>query len=142
MYGFDFKYKLKRLNPKLYVDDTSERHLAVNNAKIMLRETKRTDIKSNYNYAGEASHHMQAVESGQTDQFVTGVPGDWVPEYDEFNKEGKVVRKGYRTILHFLAKQKLISLEKAHHLFGYGPSFYEHLSFEEKRDFQVRRNNK
>ena len=141
MYGFVFKSKLKKLNPDLYVDDLGREDSNADNAQLRLREYKHSK-KSNYHYAGEAEEKLRALESGHDDTYVTAVARDWVPEYDHFSPEGKLWRKGYRTILHFLAKKKLISLEKAYRVFGFGPSFYEHMSFEEKRAFQVRRNSK
>jgi len=112
--SFDFKSKLQRLNPLLYVVD------GVQVSSIYQRVQKRSDIKSNYNYLErEAAKLLEAQESGLVDEHICGIPKDFIPEWDEFKLDtGHIVRRGYRSILKILIEKKLCTLERARKVFN------------------------
>jgi hypothetical protein len=122
MYSYIFKEKLRKLNPALYLkeDNAIARAADVRASGIYNRTRKRTDIKSGYGQLDfEGRQFLEAQESGNSDVFVTGCPTGWIPEYDEMNLEsGRIVQKGWRTIVLHLIKERLCTEEKARRIFS------------------------
>lgn len=121
MYSYIFKEKLRKLNPSLYLkeDNAVARTNDVRASGIYSRVTRRVDAKSNYHQLdSDAQKFLFAHESGNADKFVTGCPTGWIPEYDNIDVEsGRILQKGWRTIVLYLVKERLCSLERAQKVF-------------------------
>lgn len=122
MYSFVFKEKLRRLNPSLYLkeDIASQRDEHNSASGIYSRAKMRDDKKSNYNQLDTAARQwLTAKESGNMDTYITACPNGWIPEYDVIDVDtGRLVAKGWRTIVLFLVKQRQCSLERARNIFS------------------------
>lgn len=121
MYSYIFKSKLKQLNPHLYVREDAQiaRNKEHSATGIYTKNVHRENTKSDYNYLNaDAAQWLEAKETGNTDTFITACPSGWIPEYDTFDIEsGRVLAKGWRTIVLHLVKEKHCSLERAQRIF-------------------------
>lgn len=122
MYSYIFKEKLRKLNPSLYLkeDNAVARTNDVRATGIYSRITVRTDAKSNYHQLdADAQKWLSANESGNADKFITGCPTGWIPEYDDMDVEtGRILSKGWRTIVLYLVRERFCTLDKAKKVFS------------------------
>lgn len=141
MYLFDFIAKLQKLNPNLYanLDRKVEVSAGWTSTALCLKKVKRkTSIAATgLNYVtGDQRNYLQAGMDGHIDEYLGGIPLGWVPEYDVIDPdEGKVLARGWRTIVYDLVKKGHAKLDKARSLFSasLGESDYDRLSYEAKR---------
>lgn len=144
MYSYIFKEKLRRLNNNLYLkeDNAVARTNEVRAAGIYTRVTRRTDQKSNYHQLdADAQKWLSASESGHTDKFITGCPTGWIPEHDVIDIEtGRILQKGWRTVVLYLVKERLCSLDKAKQVFSssLGESDWDKWGYD-KRLYELRK---
>lgn len=138
----DFKYKLAKLNPNLYVrTDDSTKMEGLHHAGIYLKQVKQAGLS--YDTKGRGSvnveRYFQELESGNLDKFLCGICIEWIPEFDIFNKEyTKISIPGWRTTLLRLVQSKAIELDKARKVFNcssLGLSDYDKLNFFAKMQF-------
>lgn len=122
MHSYIFKSKLKKLNPSLYLkeDRVVERSKEVRASGIYSRDKRRTDQKTNYNQLdADATRWLSAKEAGDMDTFITGCPTSWIPERDEMDVEtGRILNKGWRTVILYLVKERFCTLQKARQVFS------------------------
>lgn len=141
MYLFDFKSKLRKLNPALYVD--SQRRASVVpglwNGPLMFRGGTRKVKRGHgrYNYASaEQRRYLEDLQTGARDEELCRVSLNWMPEYDQFDLEkGLILQRGWRTVLNFLVKRKTVTLNQARKIFSrsdLGTSTWDHLEFTQR----------
>jgi hypothetical protein len=131
LYSFEFKSKLRRLNPRLYVDDTRGARIAGewNACTIRLRRDERPEV------IGRTSEERQVLES---DTVLSGVPASWVPEYDLFDASDRetprLLAKGWRTIVLHLVRARYCTLDRARKVFGasLGESDWDRAKFRDR----------
>ena len=117
----DFQHKLRKLNPRLYVNTDKVNRICddVFVTGIYYKDSHAsTNLKEfELAYAGEAKTYLADIDSGHLDKFICGCPVNYVPEHD-IKKDGRLVVRGYRSILKILLDSKLIDKHKAESLFG------------------------
>jgi hypothetical protein len=124
MYSFEFKSKLKRANPDLFVNEDSARAVPGSEWNVVAlcsHKAKRSDrtSRSDLQYlASDARNYLEAYEMGSTAQFICGVPQGWVPEYDLVDGRGRILARGWRSIVKHLIKSGYTTPEKARRAFG------------------------
>jgi hypothetical protein len=140
-----FKEKLAKLNKNLYVDDRARRQIRPGTdhygSGLYCRNAVRTandTSAAKLNYLDKASRtYIEDSQNGLLPDFLCGIPTGYIPEYDDIDIEsGKLLARGWRSILMFLAtKRRLISLDKARRVFAcgsLGEQTYDHKNFEQK----------
>lgn len=138
MYSFEFKHKLRQLNPNLYVRDDVRSRISEewSSAPLYIKRGKRDDHKSDYNYLDSAgAKFLRDQESGNVDEHVCGVPVGWIPEFDIYEPiKGRELARGWRTIVLLLVKKKLCTLEKAQRVFcaSLGENRWDKMSYESR----------
>lgn len=142
MLGFVFKSKLSRLNPDLYVDDSSRRQVSGDwwTAGLYSRRVRRSSLfrgTDRHYLDAEGQRYAEACETGQIADFILGVPQGYVPEYDVYCQEsGRLLARGWRSILLALVDKRLVSLDRARRVFGcasLGETPYDRANFAQKR---------
>lgn len=141
MLFIDFHAKIQQLNEQLYVR-TSERNRVTDEIGSFglyhKGQRQKIDIAKNRRNAVDHHHevYLNALESGELDKFICGVPADYVPEYDVFDfVHTRILMPGWRTIVMSLVKKKLVTLDKARKVFqcsGLGESTYDKMEFFDK----------
>ncbi len=143
MLSLEFKRRIQRLDPSLYVDDSIKRLVQGewHTSGLFSRKRKRSSNTvdgTNLHYAGSsaAASYLQASETGHLDQFVCGVPFNWVPEYDVFDlTTGKILARGWRSIVSALVKQGHCSWDRARKVFQsseLGRTSYDRMTYEQR----------
>ena len=145
----NFEYRLKKLNPRLFVYRESvaqEDDWKISG--IYLREAgkKETMAHWKWNYATtEAQKYLQDTETGAKDKFLCAVSLTEVPEYDIFNLDkGLIIAPGWRSILLALAKFKAIDIRDARRVFSagsLGQQTYDRMSQEHKIQWVSKENS-
>lgn len=142
MYLFDFKHKLRRLDARLYVDDTRGGNVTDEwkSCAILARVSGSSRVQ------GRTVEERAALES---DPILSGVPANWVPEHDLYcltadpktgDKRATLVAKGWRNIVLYLVKQGYGSIERARRLFSssLGEYTYDKMTPAERRDLSLK----
>lgn len=138
MYLFDFQSKLKKLNPRLYVNTKEVRHIEGDwrSTGIYLRSAG--GRKGRSTGLGEVSNAAQSLlkdtMAGHVDKYIGPVSAGYVPEYEQykFDKwgEGKILAIGWRTTVLNLIRKGLVDADRAKKVFncrGLGESSYDKL---------------
>jgi hypothetical protein len=140
LFLFDFKAKLQRLNPALYVaEGTAKEVWGWKALGVYHRRKKTEDFGSLKNEATpEQLKYLQDQESGFIDEYICGVPAEWVPDLPVFDpKTRNLAAPCWRSIIITLWKRGLVDLDKAKRVFG-SSSLYERdfdrLDFDTKRE--------
>lgn len=137
----NFKNKLTKLNPALYVhQDLGRTEGGLRHSAIYYKQPGRTPIKVSKADLQEAHssqiHYLEALEAGEIDKYMCGVCLDFVPEYDIINTEYvKIIAMGWRSTLLRLVSLKVCTLEKARKVFNcasLGESDYDRANFHGK----------
>lgn len=149
MYISDFQNNLKRLNSLLYVN-TEKAQLRMQGhgflvGGIYLRKAiQHRNIKQDHwHYADSKKERefLEASHTGKMDKFVTGLTVNHIPEFDYFDREtGKLLARGYRTILQIIINKKLVVNSKAKRIFrcsSLGEADYDKLTLVQKWQFQI-----
>jgi hypothetical protein len=122
MQSYIFKEKLKKLNASLYLkeDNAIARTNDVRATGIYSRVARRAADNTDYTQLTvEGRAWLSAKDAGQMDTFITGCPTGWIPEYDVFEVEsGRILQKGWRTIVLYLVKERFTTLDKARNTFS------------------------
>jgi hypothetical protein len=140
VYLFDFSAKLKRLNPALYVAEGSAKDVWGWKALGIYRRSRvRENFGALKNQASsEQLKFMQDQEAGLIDEYICGVPADWVPDLPIFDpKTRNLVAPDWRSILIKLWRRGLIDLDKAKRVFGSSSLLerdFDRLDFDGKRE--------
>ena len=141
---FEFNYRLRKLNPRLYVATTYRRHVADGyyGTGIFLKDPgrQRGATRTEMQYGtSDQQRYLEAENSGTKDRFIMGCPVEWIPEYDVFNLEtGRLMASGWRSVLMHLIKRGLIDRQYARRLFdcgSLGEATYDNLGFNGKLKF-------
>lgn len=137
---FDFKAKLKRLNPALYItESTAKEAWGWKALGIYRRRAVQENFGSLKDHADSSQlQYMRDQESGFIDEYICGVPAEWVPDTPIFDSRTKNLQAPcWRSIIITLWKRGLVDLDKAKRVFG-SSSLYERdfdrLDFDAKRD--------
>lgn len=130
----EFIYKLKRLNPRIYLD-LNHRVYSTNpilgSSGIYLKDVKDAPVQSD-------SKEAQELNSAP-DLYIGWMTHGYVPEGDEFDlKTGKLLSPGWRSILKKLTNKKYLPEEKTRKVFRWYPSTYDTLTYDEKLAFERR----
>lgn len=145
MYLSEFLTKLRRLNSRLYVGErgavamSGEWHaLGLYERRVSNRHQTSARLLSEANDVDRK--YLGDRESGATDDFVCGIPAGWVPEGDVFDEQGKLLARGWRSIVCFLVKSNRTTWDKARKHFGagIGTSTYDKADFHGKRAYVQR----
>lgn len=151
MYIGDFQDKLICLNPLLYVNNEKaqlrmkEHGFLVGGIYLRKAIQNRSIKKDHWHYADSKKERdfLEASHNGRMDKFVTGLTVNHIPEYDYFDKEsGKLLARGYRTILQILISKRLVDGWKAKRVFrcsSLGEADYDRMRLVERWQFQVKR---
>lgn len=140
LFIFDFQHKLKKLNPSLFVND-SNANARDGEWKVLglyLRRTAQSERFTEFQKVmldGDARRYIDAQESGHAAEHVCSVPANWVPERDIFGADGKLLAKGWRTIVMNLIARRIVNRERATAVFGtsLGETAYDRMSFEDRQ---------
>jgi len=118
MWHFDFQAKLRKLNPDLfiYTDEIVTLPTGVQATGIYQKNVRQPKnlSDSELNYAGEGRKLLEGYYSGNLPKYICGISYPEIPEYDI--EHLKI--KGYRSILKFLIKNRLVSKDKAEKVFN------------------------
>ncbi len=151
MYISDFQGYLKRLNPLLYVNNEKaqlrmEGHGFLVGGIYLRKAIQRRNIKQDHwHYADSKKERefLEASHTGKMDKFVTGLTVNHIPEFDYFDKEtGKLLARGYRTILQILINKRLADKTKVKQVFrcsSLGEADYDKLTLQQRWQFQINR---
>jgi hypothetical protein len=137
MYLFDFKSKLKRLNPSLYVmEDAAARIDSEFRVGSICLPPKRSAGLSAADRGAANSQETRFFDdsaAGFMPDIICGVPVPYVPEHDLFNLEtGKLRARGWRSILKILISRGICSVERAQKVFGFSFDAYDRLNETER----------
>ena len=140
MLAFNFAQKLKKLNKDIYIDTSYKRALTSKRFACGLFLRKKQGSKSvNYTNAPsfEAREWLQAGDDGHLDQHIGSVPTEYVPEHDEFDVEGRLIARGWRSIVSGLIKKGIVPREKARNLFSrsLGETDYDRASNTKRKEW-------
>lgn len=135
----DFQTKLRRIDTRLYVDNSviSTRENGLRFAPLYFKKARKSEIsvqRSDRN-AVSASHaqYLDALENGVMDVYVTAICLDFIPEYDIFNMEyTKLAVMGWRSIGLLLRNMQIADINKIKKAFncnGLGESDYDRASY-------------
>lgn len=123
MYLFDFRAKLKKLNPLLYVyvDDVRRVSGAICTTGIYLRQPKKSKVVSR-GKVNRAEAPLQKLlddrASGARDAYIGPVGVNYVPEYDMFDLDReRILLPGWRSIVRNLVDKGLCTLDHARKVF-------------------------
>lgn len=140
MFLFDFKAKLQRLNPNLYIGDSQARDVGGWKALGIYHRRKVKDVFGSLKNeaTSEQLKYMLDQESGQFDEFVCGVPADWVPDIPIFDSQTRnLVAPCWRSIVIKLWHKGLVDLDRAKKVFGSNSLLerdFDRLDFDAKRE--------
>lgn len=139
MFFFDFNSKLKRLNPNLYcggnsatVFDAEWRSIGIYYRRTV-QEAKMTSALMAHASDDERAYIKRREEG---DEFVSGVTINWVPEHPKFSPKGKLLAKGWRSIVLELVRKGFVSIDRAKKVFNcpsLGESDFDKLSYDGKK---------
>lgn len=124
MYPYIFLEKLKRINPLFYI----------RTGGLYLRSPQRAKAIDTSVVGGSTAEYLRAKQEGHIDQFISGVPDEWIFEHDVLDPvSGRMVSKGWRSILKSVEAKGRIDKYKIKKVFrNYGELAYDHMSYEQK----------
>jgi len=131
-----FKYLLHKLNPRIYVDD-KHRVVELNpmgTSGIYLRG-ERYEYTDSSVLSGESKRLLDAYNSSP-DIYIGWTTHGSVPEGDIFDDKGRIIARGWRTTLKSLWQKGYINKNKAQKIFGWNPSDYDYMTYEQKIEFE------
>lgn len=140
---FDFKAKLQRLNPALYVADSSAKEVWGWKALGVYHRRKKTEDFGALRHQATAEQlkYIQDQESGFIDEYICGVPAEWVPDFPVFDPVTRnLCAPDWRSILINLWKRGLVDLDKAKRVFGCSSLYerdFDRLDFDSKRELVI-----
>jgi hypothetical protein len=125
MYSFDFKSKLQRLNRDLFINEDRARDIVGTEWKTVAlcsKRPKRSDkatSRSDLNYLDKSGReYLEALDSGSVAHFICGVPQGWLPERDITDDRGRILARGWRSVVKHLIKSGYTTPERARRVFG------------------------
>jgi hypothetical protein len=131
------------LNSNLFVDDSRRTMVDADHAAASLCSYvgKRKKKLGDYNHVtADLRQKLEAEDAGLTHEFICGVPLSWVPEHDEYSPQtGKLLARGWRSILLLLVKKGFASLDKARRVFatpGLGSDEYDVIDPSQRKHFR------
>lgn len=145
-----FEEKLKKLNPKLYIQK-EKKIFSVNkehgSTGIYLKDVRREQIEDDSigyikNKAGDyikVDNMTNEIEkhNAEPDSYVGWVTYDFVPEGEKFDQNGKLIAIGWRTIVKRLVHKGITTEKLAKNIFGWSESAYDRLSYDQRREFEL-----
>ncbi len=144
----DLQAKLRRIDTRLYIDNTkiTTRENGLRFAPLYLKKARKSEIsvqRSDRNSVHSAHEkYLDALERGEMDTYVTAICLDFIPEYDIFNMEyTKLAVLGWRSLALMLSKRKIAPLDRIKKAFqcnGLGESDYDRANFFGKLEFAKR----
>jgi len=130
-----FEEKIKKLNPKIYIDK-AHRVFTVNKelgtSGIYLKDFNSFN-ESTFGLSGEDKLIVEKMNAEQ-DEMIGWTTHDIVYEADQFDESGKIIATGWRSILKRFVKSGYVDADKARQVFGWEESDYDRLTYEQKRD--------
>lgn len=133
MTALAFEERLKKLNSNLYIDKENiiySTNAELGSSGIYLKHKKRDYIPV---YGLDLQDRIAAEKNNSADDYIAWVTKQIVYEADQFDKDGKCVAMGWRSIIKRLIKDNITTTKKAKLFFGWEESDYDRLTFEEKR---------
>lgn len=132
-----FKFLLKKLNPRIFVDEnhrvfTTNKELG--SSGIYLRGKKYDHIDSSV-LDGDARKSADAYNDSN-DIYIGWVTHGIVPEGDIFDENGRIIARGWRTTIKSLCQKGYIDEKKAKKVFSWNPSDYDMMNYEQKLEFE------
>lgn len=135
----DFQAKLRKIDTRLYVDNSkiATRENGLRFAPLYFKKARKSEIsvqRSDRNAVSAAhAQYLDALETGVMDIYVTAICLDFIPEYDIFNMEyTKLSVMGWRSIGLLLKNMQIADLNKIKKAFncnGLGESDYDRASY-------------
>ena len=144
-----FENKLKELNKDLYIQK-NKKIFSINkehgSTGIYLKDRKREQIEDDtisymknkngdYVHVGNLSNEIERYNK-EPDTYLGWVTYDYVPEGEEFDDNGRVIAIGWRSIVKRLVAQGITTEKKAKTIFGWSESYYDRLTYEQRREFE------
>lgn len=123
MYTFDFHAKLRQLEKSVFIDvntlsvfNNGEQALAVKQHK-----NKRAQSVSAAKLAQATTEDRRYLDSsvdGSFDEFLMAIPYPYVPEYDEFEANGRIKKRGWRSAALQLVRLNVATLDEVRRIFN------------------------
>lgn len=142
MNALEFEYKLRKLNSKLYVGKTVNTtfNKELYSTGIYIRgwnDSEHLDLRDSGLNVEDST--QARIQNENPDKYLTWCTWKHVPEGNLYNKNKKLVARGWREIVRNLAEQGHIDLLKARKVFDrsdIGVSHYDRMGHDEKYKLQ------
>lgn len=139
MFTKDFESKLKKVNPRLFIDYSRVRDAdpaTPVGCGLYLREQRDSPVRGIFD--GKDKQWAEEYNS-RSILYLGWVSYPSVPTGDLYNLDtGVILSPGWRSVLKKLISKKAITKEKAKKVFDYEESSYDRFSRDEKIAFQKR----